>query len=122
MYYFLQYYTGTTYARTRLNSKFQCILWIGWYVNSVPSEIWQNPSLLSRYTLKILLSRVDCTYYVGHRNKKLFFGGGGLKSRGLTMHTYCGSQKISPVEILTIPGLLMLRDAQKSETAYPNSK
>jgi hypothetical protein len=45
---------------------------------------------------------------------------GGLKSRGPTKtHKVC-TEKISPIEILTIRRLLMLRDAQKFPIAYPN--
>jgi hypothetical protein len=37
---------------------------------------------------------------------------GGLKARGLTKTYVMCTEKISPVEILTIPGLSMLRDDQ----------
>jgi hypothetical protein len=37
---------------------------------------------------------------------------GGLKSRGLTKTPKVCTLKISPIEILTIPRLLMLRDVQ----------
>ena len=37
---------------------------------------------------------------------------GGLKSRGLTKTYVMCNEKISPVEILTIPGLTMLRADQ----------
>jgi hypothetical protein len=45
---------------------------------------------------------------------------GGLKSMGLTKHLLCYTVKTSPLEILTIHRLLMLRDVQKSLVAYPN--
>jgi hypothetical protein len=45
---------------------------------------------------------------------------GGLKSRGRTKTYIMCTEKISPVKILTIPGLSMLRDDQKSLTAYLN--
>jgi len=37
---------------------------------------------------------------------------GGLKSRGLTKSYVMCTEKISPVEIPTIPGLSLLRDDQ----------
>ena len=43
---------------------------------------------------------------------------GGLKSKGLTKTPIVCAEKISPVEILTIPGLSMLRDVQNSSTEY----
>ncbi len=42
---------------------------------------------------------------------------GGLKSGGLNKTSIMCTEKISPVEILTIHGLSMLRDAQNFLTA-----
>jgi hypothetical protein len=42
---------------------------------------------------------------------------GGLKSRGLTKTPIVCTEKISPVEIPTIPGLSMLRDTNNSSIA-----
>jgi hypothetical protein len=49
-----------------------------------------------------------------------YWGAYSFKSRGLTKTPIVCTKKISPVEILTIPGLLMLRDAQKFSIAYSN--
>jgi len=43
---------------------------------------------------------------------------GGLKSRGLTKTPTVCTENISPVEIQTIPRLLMLRDTNNSSIAY----
>jgi len=43
---------------------------------------------------------------------------GGLKLGGLNKTSIMCTEKISPVEILTIHGLSMLRDAQNFLTAY----
>jgi len=43
---------------------------------------------------------------------------GGLKSRGLTKTPIVCTEKISPVETPTIPGLSMLRDTSNSSIAY----
>jgi hypothetical protein len=45
---------------------------------------------------------------------------GGLKSRGLTKTYIMCTEKISPIEIPTIPGLSILRADQLSLTAYQN--
>jgi len=49
-----------------------------------------------------------------------FFLGGAYSPRVWQCTPIVGSQKISPIEISTIPELLMLGDVQKSEAAYQN--